>query len=111
MLITNSTRDSEKISFNKEFLIKLGTKVYQVRKSVITSEPLVHLKKSAGGINPRCWANLAPYQEVAHSSGTPLKSRKKFVVFIFCVSHIWRRFDVDSAICFYGIDLLVQVSE
>ena len=60
-LIINSTQDSEKISFNKKFLHKLQTYVYHVRKSVVTSKPLVHLK-NATAINPWCCGNPAPFR-------------------------------------------------
>ena len=50
-LFLENTRDPEKFSFNTRTVIKLRTKVCHVRKSVITSEPLVYLKK-ATAINP-----------------------------------------------------------
>ena len=69
-LNTNRPRDSEKESFNRTTVSELRTKVYHVRKSVITSEPLVHLLR-ATAINPWPQGNLAPSLELARTTGTP----------------------------------------
>ena len=47
-LTPKNTSDAEKKSFIKQIVIKLRTKVYHVRKLVITSELFVHLKKLLG---------------------------------------------------------------
>ena len=67
---TNRSRDSEKMSFNGTVISELGSKVCHVGKSVITSEPLVHLLR-ATAINPWPWGNLAPSLELARTTGTP----------------------------------------
>ena len=67
---TNRPRDSEKTSYNRTTVSELGTKVYHVEKSVITSEPLVHLLR-ATAINPWPRGNLAPSLELARTTGTP----------------------------------------
>ena len=69
-LNTNRPRDSEKKSFDRTTVSELRTKVYHVRKSVITSEPLVHLLR-AMAINPWPQGNLAPSLELARTTGTP----------------------------------------
>ena len=67
---TNGSRDSKKMSFDGTTISELRTKVYHVGKSVITSEPLVHLLR-ATAINPWPWGNLAPSLQLARTTGTP----------------------------------------
>ena len=67
---TNRSRDSEKMNFNGTVISELGSKVCHVGKSVITSEPLVHLLR-ATAINPWPWGNLAPSLKLAGTTGTP----------------------------------------
>ena len=79
-LNTNRPRDSEKESFNRTTVSELRTKVYHVRKSVITSEPLVHLLR-ATAINPWPSTNLALHSKPQCVRGTPLKLEKSLSTF------------------------------
>ena len=84
---TNNSQDPESMSLDKVVFNKLDTQTCNGWKQVITSEGVVYMRKTAG-INPQPWANPALSWEVAHSSGTAWKSRKKFAKLTFCQKNL-----------------------
>ena len=86
-LNTNNIHSSESMSLDKVVFNKLDTQTCNGRKKVITSEGVVYMRKTAG-INPQPWANPALSWELAHSSGTAWKSRKKFAKLTFCQKNL-----------------------